>query len=69
MARIDSNHADRIESESMTFHRRVYAGYLKLEKRYPGRIVGIEGDRSIDAIHADIREQVVAELNRKGILR
>ncbi|MHB1389629.1 MAG: dTMP kinase [Thermoleophilia bacterium] len=45
---------DRIESEPLAFHRQVEAGYHKLETMYPGRIVGIDGGRSIDLVQADI---------------
>ncbi|MHB0866392.1 MAG: dTMP kinase [Thermoleophilia bacterium] len=45
---------DRIESEPLAFHRQVEAGYRKLETMYPGRIVGIDGGRSIDVVQADI---------------
>jgi dTMP kinase len=69
MARIDSNNADRIESESITFHRQVYSGYLELEKLYPSRFVGVGGNMGIEAIHADIRNRVESELVFRGIRR
>lgn len=49
---------DRIELASEEFHRKVYEGYLELEKRYPDRIVGIEADRTIEEISTVIWEQI-----------
>lgn len=34
---------DRFEGEGLAFHRRVRAGYLKLARREPGRIVVVDG--------------------------
>ncbi|MCQ2546514.1 MAG: dTMP kinase [Clostridia bacterium] len=49
---------DRIELASEQFHKKVYEGYLDLEKRYPERIVGIEADRTIEEIAAVIWEKI-----------
>ena len=45
---------DRIEGEPMEFHRRVEAGYRRLEEMYPARVAGIDAGRGIDEIHADV---------------
>ena len=45
---------DRIEKEDIEFHRRVYKGYLELEKHYPERIKGIDADRPAEEVSADI---------------
>lgn len=45
---------DRIESEPLQFHQQVEDGYRRLEQMYPGRIVGVDGGRSIAAVEADI---------------
>ena len=57
---------DRIEGEPLTFHQKVEDGYRKLEEMYPGRIVGIDGGRSVEEVHADVvaacRERLGLEL-------
>ena len=55
--------ADRIESEKMDFHRRVYEGYLKLAERYPQRIKRICVNRSPDAVFDEIKKYVDILLN------
>ncbi|HOQ75955.1 MAG TPA: dTMP kinase [Thermoclostridium sp.] len=50
--------ADRIESEKMDFHRRVYSGYLELSRRYPDRIKRIDVNRSPQEVFAEIRGYV-----------
>jgi dTMP kinase len=51
---------DRIESESMEFHRRVRAGYLSLAERYPARILRVDGSLSTEEVFRRIREIVSA---------
>lgn len=47
--------ADRIESEKMDFHRRVYDGYNELVKLYPGRIKSISVNKSPDEVFKSIK--------------
>ena len=49
---------DRLEHEKLAFHRKVYKGYLELEKRYPGRILGIDASRGIDEIRDEIYKKL-----------
>ena len=65
MDRIDSEGSkvrpkDRLESESMDFHREVYKGYLQLERDFPERIRSIDAGQSIEQVSDDIK----AELDR-----
>jgi dTMP kinase len=57
---------DRIEGEPLEFHQKVENGYRQLEELYPGRIVGIDGGKSVDEVHADVlaacRERLGLEL-------
>jgi dTMP kinase len=53
---------DRIESEDIAYHGRVYEAFLDLERQYPRRIVGIDGTQSIQEISAAIIERVDALL-------
>jgi dTMP kinase len=48
----------RFESEDEAFHRRVYEKYREIAAREPKRVVVIEGDRSIAAIHREILQEV-----------
>ena len=47
---------DRIESESLEFHRRVREGYLRLRDRHPDRIVAVDGSLSADEVFRRVRE-------------
>jgi dTMP kinase len=51
---------DRIESESLRFHRMVREGYLRLHQRDPGRILRIDGSLPADDVFLHIREAVSA---------
>jgi dTMP kinase len=45
---------DRMESSDAAFYQRVAAAYAALAEHDPGRFVRLDGERSIDALHADI---------------
>ena len=57
-SRIADREHDRIEQAPDAFHRKVYEGYLELEKNYPDRIVGIDASGTIDEIAEEIRRRV-----------
>ena len=57
-SRISEREQDRIEQESDEFHRKVYNGYIELEKKFPERIIGIDACRSIEEIAAEIAYKV-----------
>lgn len=48
---------DRFHTGDRAFHERVREGYLRLAAAEPGRFVIVDGDRSEDAVAADIRRQ------------
>lgn len=56
--RISSTGADRIESEKMDFHMRVYSGYKKLVSLNPDRIKAIDSSRSIDEVAKDVKDLI-----------
>lgn len=58
--------ADRIESEKMDFHRRVYSGYLELSEREPGRIKRIDVNKSPQEVFAEIKNHVDQLLEKAG---
>lgn len=49
---------DRMEGESLEFHRRVREGYLRLHDRHPGRIVLIDGSLPAEDVFRRVRETV-----------
>lgn len=51
---------DRIERESLNFHKAVRKGYLKLAKKYPRRIKKIKTQQDINKTQAAIRKAVDA---------
>lgn len=55
---INRGKLDRLEEEKVSFHKKVFSGYLELEKKYPDRIVAIDASRSIEEIKKDIYEKL-----------
>lgn len=45
---------DRLDDEKLEFHKMVRDGYLEVVKRFPERVVLIQGNRSIEEIMKDI---------------
>ncbi len=58
----------RFEREDELFHRRVYDKYREIAAREPARVVLIEGDRPIEAIHRQIAALVDERLRSVGLL-
>jgi len=58
----DFANGDRIENESLKFHKKVRQGYLKLAKRHPGRIKVVKVKDTIEATHKDILKLVEKRL-------
>jgi len=57
-SRIAGREHDRIEQASDDFHRKVYEGYLKLEEKYPDRILGVDASGTIQEIADEISRRV-----------
>lgn len=53
----------RFEAESLTFHTRVRAGYLRLAERFPRRIRMVDASGSIEEIAETVRGIVEARLD------
>ena len=51
-------HADRFESEALTFHEKLRAGFLAIAQAEPERCVVIDADRPVDEMAADILAHV-----------
>ena len=47
---------DRIEQETIAFHRRVQEGYTKLAGSYPSRIMRVDGTSSQDIVQQSIQK-------------
>jgi dTMP kinase len=59
-SRINKRELDRIEMENAEFYKRVYSGYEKLEREFPGRIIGIDAAGSIK----DIENTIISHIKR-----
>lgn len=57
--RMEARAFDRIESEQLTFHERVYAGYLAAAAAEPERIRVIDASKSIE----EVREEIYSALD------
>lgn len=56
---------DRIESESLSFHKRVRGGYLALAKSLPKRFYVVNADRPVAAVQRDIWKTVQHAIKRR----
>lgn len=56
--RIAEKDQDRLELLDISFHEKVYKGYLELLALYPNRIVPIDGEGSVEEIAIEVRRQV-----------
>lgn len=52
---------DRLEQENLVFHKKVYAGFLKVKETYPERFVTVDATQPIDQVVA----QVIATLKQR----
>jgi dTMP kinase len=57
---------NRLDGESLAFHRRVHAGYHELIRRSPERWVVVDAQGSIQAVCDAIAAQVADRLGRGG---
>lgn len=52
---------DRLDQEAFDFHTKVREGYLEVYKRYPERIVKIDGNQSIE----NILKEIIIEIEKR----
>lgn len=45
---------DRLESQSMEFHEKVYKGYKEVARRYPDRFVCVDASKDADEVWEDV---------------
>ena len=51
--------ADRLDLETMDFHKRVYEGYHKVLEMYPDRVVRIDGNQTLEEVTKDCIKVIV----------
>lgn len=56
---------DRLESQSIGFHEKVYLGYKEIASRYPERFVCVDASKDADGVW----EEVIALLRRRTSVR
>jgi dTMP kinase len=61
LGRIDRQKADRMESETLEFHKKVRNAYLELAKMAKARYFVLDGTMSINDIHSEIIEKLKKE--------
>ena len=57
---------DRMESETIDFHKKVVEGYRQLASLHPDRIYTVDGSLTIEEIHQKIVSQVNKKFHGKG---
>ena len=62
LSRILAKDADRLEQESIAFHKKVRNGFLELANKEPERFVVLDGNKSIKEIHDDVIDIICKEL-------
>ena len=50
---------DRLEIEKMDFHKKVYNGYLEVQKKFPNRIVIVNGEASKEQVKKEALDIVI----------
>ena len=63
LPRIYDEEQSKFENKSMTFHKRVREGYLKLAKREPKRWLVVDARQSIETIETAIWNKVESLLS------
>lgn|SRR5574341_196112 len=56
---------NRLDRETLEFHRRVYAGYHALIAAEPDRWAVIDADRPVEVVQKDVQQIVVSRLSRR----
>ena len=59
LGRISGREIDRLEQESLSFHKKVRQGYLDIAKAEPKRFLVIDGEQKIEAIQEEIRNKII----------
>ena len=63
LSRIKQQDADRLEQESLDFHRNVRKGFLEIAKVESKRYIILDGSKSIDEIH----QEIIIEIEKRSL--
>lgn len=68
LKRIQDNKRDsnRLDKETLEFHKNVVIGYNKLSENYPDRIKVVDADQSIEDVFKDTYSIIEKYINRRG---
>jgi dTMP kinase len=55
---------NRLDAQSLAFHRQVHAGYQALIEQEPTRWVVINGDRPVEVVQTEIRQIAMARIEQ-----
>ncbi len=58
LARIKKEDADRLESESIDFHRKVREGFIRIAREEKKRYIILDGENSIEEIQSEILKKI-----------
>ena len=65
LERIKTNHRgsyDRLENEKLVFHQKVYQAYLEVQKKFPNRIIIIDGEKTKEEVKkASLEEMCIRD--------
>lgn len=61
----ENREVNRLDIESLTFHKAVYRGYLTLLERFPKRIVRIDASKKLEDVSADCLDVIVKLLDER----
>ena len=56
---------DRLETEKLDFHKKVYEGYESICEKYPDRVVRIDADRSVEEVFEEVKTAIDSLLKGK----
>ncbi len=56
--------SDRLEKETLDFHKRVYAGFKEIAKAESERVISIDASKSA----SEVLEEVISQLKKRGIV-
>lgn len=64
LSRIEQNNADRLERESLDFHRKVRAGFLKIAEQEKDRYIILNGADTVNEIHREIIKKIDEKIRK-----
>ncbi len=67
LSRISKQDADRLEMESIEFHKKVRVGFIEIAKREKERYIIVDGTKSVEEIHNEIMKIMEVKLRKVSI--